>query len=183
MGIFENRDDGRNGCYYGLGELIENGGVYYDVEGSSPRETLGSLINALALKGEVCCFGNDIPPSGNCVPQLLLLQAVMEREALMSTSIGYGIAIPHPRNPLIDNPKGQFASLAFLKQPVDWNSIDRKPVDTLLLVVSASAKMHLRTLSKITFFSREEKFQKLLKERAPKEEIIKYIKDTEGEWK
>ena len=73
-------------------------------------------------------------------------------------------------------------ALAFLENPVDWNSLDGEPVDTLLLIVSSSAKSHLKTLSSITFFCQQNVFLKLLRERASRENLIKYIKDTEREW-
>jgi PTS system nitrogen regulatory IIA component len=143
--------------------------VYYKLHGSTPKEALSALIAA-------------IPPR-QTVPGDVLLKAVLEREALMPTSIGHGIALPHPRNPVIINPDEQFAALAFLEHPLDWQALDGKPVDTLLLIVSASAKQHLETLSKITFFCQEENFLDMLQKRAGKEELITFIKNTEEEWK
>ena len=151
-----------------LGELLARGGIYYSLPGKSCREALEALVAAAPV----------LP----AVPAQNLLQAVLEREALMSTSIGQGIAIPHPRNPLVNKPEEQFVALAFLEQPIDWNALDGKPVDTLLLIVSSSAKSHLRTLSRITFICREESFLKLIKEKAPREILISFIKDTEKKW-
>jgi PTS system nitrogen regulatory IIA component len=101
----------------------------------------------------------------------------------MSTSIGGGIALPHPRNPVITEPGGRFTALAFLDRPVEWKALDGKPVDTLFLVVSFSARQHLETLSKISFFCQKDGFLELLKKRAPCGEITAYIKNTEKEWK
>jgi PTS system nitrogen regulatory IIA component len=100
----------------------------------------------------------------------------------MSTGIGKGIALPHPRNPLVQPGSGQFVALAFLEHPVGWNSLDGEQADTLLLIVSASAKEHLQTLSKINFFCRQEDFYRLLKARPQKEEILRYIRETEKTW-
>jgi PTS system nitrogen regulatory IIA component len=152
----------------GLGELIERGGVYYRLQGNTAKEALAALIAA-------------IPPD-RLVPGDTLLKAVLEREALMSTSIGQGIALPHPRNPVVSAPGGQFAALAFLDRPVEWKALDGMPVDTLFLVVSYSARQHLETLSKITFFCQKEDFLELLKTRASGEKIIDYIKNAEKEW-
>jgi PTS system nitrogen regulatory IIA component len=159
----------RNGpSLEGLGELIQRGGVIYNLPGNSVREILEALVSKVCVP--LAITGQD------------LLQAILEREALMSTSIGRGIALPHPRNPLITNSEEQFVSLAFLDNPVDWKALDNKPVDTLLLIVSSSAKSHLKTLSSITFFCREEGFLRLLKEKVPQETLIRYIKDTEQKW-
>jgi PTS system nitrogen regulatory IIA component len=152
-----------------FGGLIEKGGIYYKVPGTSPKEVLSVLIGFL--------------PHQEAIQNEALLNAVLEREALMSTAIGRGIALPHPRNPAVSKSEDQFAALAFLEHPVNWNALDGKPVDVLLLIVSASAKLHLHTLSKITFFCQQDAFLELLKKRASKEDIIRFIKDTERDWK
>ena len=152
---------------FGLAELISRGGVYKGVKGSTPREALTALIDAL--------------PSS--LREARLLEAVLEREALMSTGIGGGIALPHPRNPLVQSESEQFAALAFLERAVDWNSLDGEKVDTLLLIVSSSAKLHLQTLSVINYFCRQENFCRLLRERAAGEEIISFINEAEKNWR
>ena len=152
-----------------LAELIKRGGLYQDIPGANPREVLSALIAAL--------------PAIPSVKADKLLEAVLEREALMPTGIGKGIALPHPRNPLLQSEHEQFTALAFLKQPVDWNSLDGERVDTLLLIASATAKGHLRTLSEITFFCRQEDFSRLLKERAPLEALLRFIREAEKNWK
>ena len=153
----------------GLSELMERGSVYRIREGKSPREVLSALVRAL-------------PPLPS-VPAEKLLEALLEREALMPTGIGRGIALPHPRNPIISAENEQFAALAYLDNPVNWNSLDGEQVDTLLLIVSASAKQHLRTLSEVTFFCRQENFCRLLKEQAPPEDLLRFIRETENNWK
>ena len=151
-----------------LAALLEKGGVYRELKGKTPREVLSSLIAAL--------------PAIPSVPAENLLEAMMEREALMTTGIGRGLALPHPRNPLVQSEDAQFAAIAFLEHPVDWNSLDGRQVDTLLLIISASAKQHLQTLSKINFFCRQEGFCKLLEKRASKEELLQFIRDAEKNW-
>lgn len=153
----------------GLAGLVKRGGIYRNLQGTSPREVISALIKAL-------------PPVPQ-IPQEKLLKAVLEREELMPTGIGQGIALPHPRNPVIEDPAGQFVALAFLKNPVDWNSLDGKRVDTLLLIVSASAKQHLKTMSEITFLCRQNDFCQLLEKRASPEELLRFMAETEKNWR
>ena len=149
----------------GFSEFIERGGIYRDIMGENPEEVLTSLVGAL-----------PIFPS---VPADTLLQAVLERELLMPTGIGKGIALPHPRNPVISPESEQFTVLAFLEKPVAWDSLDGEKVDTLMLIVSASAKQHLSALSEINFLCRQEAFIKLLKERPALDEILAFIREAE----
>ena len=153
----------------GLAELIKRGGIYRNIQGTSPKEVLSALVTLV--------------PSIPAVPADRLLNAFMEREALMSTSIGKGIALPHPRNPLAMEKDREFTALAFLKNPINWNSLDGGRVDTLLLIVSASAKQHLHSLSEINYFCRDEIFFKMLKEHTRPEDILDYITEAEKNWK
>jgi PTS system nitrogen regulatory IIA component len=150
-----------------LSALVERGGIFYDVPGTSVEKILAELISR--LPGEVSLPGDT------------LLKAVLEREALMSTGIGNGIALPHPRNPVDE--KKQFVAIAFPETPVDWKVLDGRAVHTALLIVSASARLHLHTLSKINFLCRQEKFLELLQNRAPRETIIKAIEEAEQTWR
>ena len=165
-----------------LADLINRGGIYRDVQGNNPREVLSALIGVL-------------PPISS-VSADKLLEAVLEREALMPTGIGRGIALPHPRNPLDapdpsfpqegqQNPLAdseQFAVLAFLKEPVDWHSLDGEKVHILFLIVSASAKQHLQNLSEITFLCHQEDFCRLLNERASQDRLLHFIREAEKDW-
>jgi PTS system nitrogen regulatory IIA component len=153
----------------GLSQLIQRGGVLYHLEGTTPAECLTGMIQALKAPASI--------------DRDLLLKAVLEREALMPTAVGYGIALPHPRNPLIDDPAAQFVTTAFLERPVDWQALDGEPVHTALLIVSASAPLHLFTLSRINFLCRQESFRRLLKNREAPETIAAAIAEAERTWK
>ncbi|MDR2759005.1 MAG: PTS sugar transporter subunit IIA [Spirochaetaceae bacterium] len=149
--------------------LIQRGGVFYHIRGNTPEEALKTLI-----------FAIPILPSG--IDREQLLTAVLEREALMSTAIGRGIALPHPRTPLITDPQEQQVIIAFLDREVDWKALDGEAVHTVMLIISASTKFHLHTLSEINFLCRQEKFYAILKDRRAGEEIVKAVKEAEQTW-
>ncbi|MDR2435361.1 MAG: PTS sugar transporter subunit IIA [Treponema sp.] len=150
-----------------LAALIERGGVYHKVSGSHPEETLSELIGLLP----------DFPS----LKKEALLRAVLEREALMSTAIGRGIALPHPRIPILEE-KEPFVAIAFPVQPVDWSAPDGGNIHTIFLIVSSSAKQHLKALSKINFLCQQEKFYSLIEARSSKKEIAAAIRDAEAAW-
>lgn len=152
----------------GLIELIKRGGGFRTIPGAGPQELLANLIGGIYL-----------PPS---MDRAALLNAVLEREALMPTAVGSGIALPHPRQPLITDPAEQFVTIAYTEQGLDWKALDGKPVYTVILIVSASAKMHLHTLSRINFFCRQESFRVQLENRVPSGDILKTIEETERTW-
>jgi PTS system nitrogen regulatory IIA component len=153
--------------------LINRGGVYYRIHGSGVRELLGNLIGGLKLPPELDA----------AVDREQLLKAALEREELMTTAVGHGIALPHPRNPLITDSAHQFVVIAFPEQPVEWGALDGEKVHSAIFIVSASPKLHLHTLSRINYFCQQETFRELLAKRASREEIIRIVAESEQAWR
>jgi PTS system nitrogen regulatory IIA component len=152
----------------GLIELVKRGGSFLTIPGASAQEYLTNLLKEI-----------ELPPGVN---RKALLRAVLEREALMTTAVGNGIALPHPRNPIITESAEQFVSVSFPEQEIDWEALDGKRVHTVILIISASAKMHLHTLSRLNFFCQQESFRMQLRNRASPAEILKTIEETERTW-
>lgn len=153
---------------WSLASLIERGGVHYNLPGTSPKNLIAGIIDQL-------------PPVPGLDPKRLLVE-IMEREALVSTGIGRGIALPHPRNHMLDEGVEPLVALAFPSGLLDWNTHDGSKVHTVFMIISVSAKQHLGALSKINFLCQQEKFYSLIKERAPKDEIIFTIREAETAW-
>jgi len=152
----------------GLADLVELGGVYRGVPGGYPGEIFANIVGILT----------NIPSQKTQA----LLQAIIEREALVSTGIGNGIALPHPRTPLLEEGEKPFVAIIFPVRPLDWNTPDGSKVHTIFLIISESAKQHLGVLSKINFICRQKKFYSLLEAQASKEEIIAAIREAETAW-
>jgi nitrogen PTS system EIIA component len=156
---------------WSLASLIERGGIHYNVPGSNPQELLAGAI--------------DLLPSIPSLDPQELYREILERETLMSTGVGRGIALPHPRNPMLgDGAAGDdpLVAIIFPVQPLDWNTQDGSKVHTVFLLVSSSAQQHLNTLSKINFLCQQEKFSSLIKARSSKEDIIAAIREAEASW-
>jgi len=78
-----------------------------------------------------------------------IVQAAMERERLGSTGVGTGVALPHAR---LDGIERVHAVFARLETPLDYDSIDERPVDlvALLIAPSEAGGAHLRALAKVS---------------------------------
>lgn len=77
-----------------------------------------------------------------------LVQALKEREQIMSTGIGFGIAIPHAR---INSVREMVFAVGISKKGIDFDSIDSKPVNLIILVAAGERqhKEYLKLLSSI----------------------------------
>jgi PTS system nitrogen regulatory IIA component len=117
-----------------------------------------------------------LPPE---VERDYLLTVLEAREAMGSTGIGDGIAIPHVRNPILLHVKRPFVSLFLLKHPVDFGAIDGKPVHALFVVVAPSVPVHLRVLAQLGHVLRDPALRALLAECAPADRILGKIREIE----
>jgi PTS system nitrogen regulatory IIA component len=83
-----------------------------------------------------------------------LFDRLLERERLGSTGIGGGIAIPHGRMAGLTAPIGLFARLG---QPIDFDSIDERPVDIVFLLVApeGAGADHLKALARVSRLLRD----------------------------
>ena len=69
---------------------------------------------------------------------------LLAREQLASTAIGNGIAIPHPRSPIVVGVTQPLLTVAFLRQPIDFAALDGRPLHTLverMLSVTTTVKL------------------------------------------
>lgn len=66
------------------------------------------------------------------LPSTSIVKPLLDREELGSTGMGDGVAIPHARLAGIERPFGLFATL---KSPIDFQSVDGRPVDLVFLML------------------------------------------------
>ena len=109
-----------------------------------------------------------------------VLTAVLEREKIMSTGIGDGIAIPHGKSDAVVQ---LTASLGTHRRGVDFEALDGEPAHVFFLLVSPAnvSGPHIRALARISRMLKNDTFKKKLVEAASAEEIIKVIEEKEKE--
>ncbi|MFM2356891.1 MAG: hypothetical protein RLZZ528_2627 [Pseudomonadota bacterium] len=80
--------------------------------------------------------------------------ALMERESLGPTGVGHGIALPHARLHGLDRIAAVFVRL---ERPMDYDSVDRQPVDLVLALFTPknSGVEHLKALAQVSRTMRE----------------------------
>ncbi len=142
--------------------MINAGGVYYNICGDTPEKVFADAITQLELPEVVD-------------PQLLYAQ-LCEREGLMTTSIGNGIALPHPRTTMVTNPLDQRIFVCFLDRPVNFDAMDGQPVSVLFLILSVDSKTHLSILSRLSYLFQIESFLSFLHRKPNTAELVNEIR-------
>ena len=149
-----------------LSVLIAAGGVHRGVGGRSKSDVLAHVVALLPL-----------PPD---VDRAFLVTVLEAREAMGSTGIGDGIAIPHVRNPILLHLARPFVSLCLLAHPVDFGALDGQPVNALFVVVSPNVPSHLRILAELGFVLRDQGLRQLLRSAGPTQAILERIAALEA---
>ena len=133
-----------------MGEILYSSeSVIVDLSISSQKQLFQEMAKAI------------IDANGLDVTVRDIVSAAVERERLGSTGVGNGVALPHARIDGIDQVMVGFARLT---EPLDFDSVDNRPVDLVafLLAPSDAAGAHLRALARVSRqLRREEKRAKL----------------------
>jgi len=98
-------------------------------------------------------------------------EAVLEREALMSTGLGLGMAIPHVK---IDSVKEITLGVGIVRGGTDWDALDGKPVQ-LVFLFAAGADQHqryLQLLSKVILVMKNKSRRESLMKAQSVEDVL-----------
>ena len=127
------------------------------------REMTQSLLDAGGIKGDEY--------EG-------IVKAIIRREELGSTGIGYGIAVPHTKHPSVERLVG---TVAVSTGGIDFDSLDGEKVDLFFMLVSPPDRPgeHLRALEHITRQLRDETFCRFLKQSKTREDIKQLLEEAD----
>jgi len=100
-----------------------------------------------------------------------LLHAIHEREQIMSTGIGLGIAIPHAKIPSV---REFVVGFAKVDQGIDFNSLDGKPVHFIVMIAGPDNQQerYLQLLARITLKLKDAAVRRRLAEATTVDEIL-----------
>ena len=108
-----------------------------------------------------------------------VLRAVREREAVLSTGIGNGVAIPHGKSPLVPS---LVMAAGCTSEPVEFDSLDGQPVQLFFLLVGpeTAAGPHIKALSRISrLVRRDDARERLLNSKNP-QEFFRALQEAEA---
>src|SRR5947199_8913244 len=101
----------------GLVEALQAGGIFYRLSGADKEGALRAVVEHMRLPEEV--------------EREFLHRVPLAREALQSTGIRDGIAIPHVRNPIVLHVSPPIITFCLLRTPIGFGALDGKPVHGL----------------------------------------------------
>ncbi|MGC9453591.1 MAG: PTS sugar transporter subunit IIA [Phycisphaerae bacterium] len=117
----------------------------------SKEEVLTQLIEPLRTSG----FAAD--------PEHLL-DALLERENLMTTAVGHGVALPHPRRVQPEMFAMPGIALGICREGTDFEAVDGEPVHLLFLICATREQEHLQLMAKVSWLTRRQDVRRRLRQ-------------------
>lgn len=150
-----------------LTQILEPTCVKAPLDGKCKKSVITELVDLLADNGAL-------------VDRDVVLEAVFVREETRSTGIGSGIAIPHGK---CSGVKELVMSVGIAAEPIDFDSIDAKPVSIIILLASPVDRTgpHIQALARISRLMLDEEFKSKLENARSAEEVYELISNKENE--
>jgi fructose-specific phosphotransferase system IIA component len=107
--------------------------------------------------------------------------AIFDREQIMSTGVGNGFAIPHGKTDAVSD---IVAAFAVTEEPIDYDSLDEKPVRLVFLLVGRDTLVgpHIKLLSRISRLMTKEEFRNRLVECTTPAEALELFRQEEASY-
>jgi Kef-type K+ transport system membrane component KefB/mannitol/fructose-specific phosphotransferase system IIA component (Ntr-type) len=152
--------DRRGRASNNLLSLIEPDSIILDLKGTTKEEIIKELVDILFAQGKL-------------LDRELVLADVLERESIMSTGMGYGIAIPHAKT---DGVKDTVVAVGIKKEGINLDPADGQPSRIFILEVSPKKEgPHLQFLSTLGAVLRDESIRQALINAVSAEEAAKLL--------
>ena len=148
-----------------INEILDLNCVKVPLKGTTKEEIISELVGLVAGAGLI-------------QNQPELLGSAMEREGLMSTGIGKGVAIPHGRTKELKKMAGAFG---ISQHPVDFGSLDDQPVQIFFFVATPQNFIadHVKALALVSRLLNRDQVRELLVKAATAEEVLKIFSQVE----
>lgn len=148
-----------------IASLLDEETVFTDLNVSDKQQLLDQLIDSLRAKVEEDKLDR-------------IREAVLQREKIMSTGVGKGLAIPHGKAKGLDK---SYAAFTLLEQSIEYDAIDDKPVTMVFLLVGPESEnsLHIKLLSRISRLMNNEDFRDRLQQCSESAQIIETFEEEE----
>ena len=144
-------------------DFLSKKAIVMDIKSTKKEDVLKELLDALMNAGEIEKRHRN-----------KLIDALMVREALGSTAIGQGIAIPHAKCDCVEK---LVAAFGLSKKGIDFDSLDGELAYIFFLLVAQqdSAGPHLKALARISRLLKDKYFRDTLRGCEDEKSVIKVI--------
>jgi PTS system nitrogen regulatory IIA component len=148
-------------------DFLDEGAVSCELKADTKDGVIRELVGLLVKTGSI--KEKDVPK---------LVQILLNREALGSTGIGQGVAIPHGKSDCVSRLVG---AVGISRPGLGFDSLDGEPVHILFLLMApeGSAGPHLKALARISRLLKEKHFRDSLRAAKDEKVLLKILRDED----
>jgi fructose-specific phosphotransferase system IIA component len=149
-----------------LTELVNEKAVTTRLRARNKRDAIAELVELLESAHGIDSHGE-------------VLDRVLRREAMMSTGIGNGVAIPHGKAKLVDR---MVAACGVSPEGIEFESVDGEPARIFILLVApeSGGALHVKVLANISRLLKEESVRQSLREATNPEAFVAALRAAEA---
>lgn len=150
-----------------LTQILRPNCIKVPLEGRAKESVITELVDLLGAEGLL-------------VDRNIVLDAVLARERTRSTGIGSALAVPHGK---CKGVKELVMAIGIAHEPIDFASVDEKPVTIVILLVSPDNQTgpHIQALARISRMMLDEKFKQKLEKAISPEEVYELVSSKEND--
>jgi len=139
--------------------------ISFDLKGKTKNEIIEELVN-IASRSKLVKDKDEV------------LKAVLEREKLVTTGVGYGVAFPHAKTKAI---KGIVIAFGRSKTGTDFDAMDKKPVHLFFLIAAPEDAIgaHLNVMARLSYLMKSEKNRDVLMKISSPRELLELLDSVE----
>ncbi len=148
-----------------LSKFTEEELISFDLKGKEKEEIIEELVE-LASKSKLVRDKDE------------LLKDIIERENLVTTGVGYGVAFPHAKTKAV---KGIVIAFGRSDKGIDFDAMDKKPVHLFFLIAAPEDAIgaHLNVMARLSFLMKSEENRDKLMQVKNQGELLAILDSVE----
>lgn len=151
-----------------LRDIVVDKAIVPNMVATKRDEAIRELLDALVESGRVSSDMRDA-----------FAKAIIARENKGSTGLNHGVAIPHTKSAAVKTP---MAAVGVSRSGIDFNSLDKQPVYSVVLLISPEAKpeAHLEAIQAIFSHLSKDQFRRFLRQAKSVVEVTTLLDEADA---
>lgn len=144
-----------------LSKFSEENLIVFDLKAASKEGVIEELVDLINVSNMVS-------------DKDMLLKDIKDREELVTTGIGYGVAFPHAKTKSV---KGIVIAFGRSNEGIDFEAIDHKPVNLFFIIAAPEDAIgaHLNVMSRLSYLMKSEENRQILMTVTSPGEVLELI--------
>ena len=149
-------------------DIVVKDAIIPELKATKRDEAVEELVDALLNAGAITEAQRDP-----------FIKSIVKRENRGSTGFGHGVAVPHVKDPNLEN---MLVAIGVSHEGVEFNALDRQPVYSIFLLLSPEEKpeAHLDAMEALFGNLSQETFRRFLRQARTVEDVVTLLEESDA---